>query len=112
MELKNLPSQTSVFFSIQPFPGDESLSNPWFYQTGVYPGYFDSIIGHGSSAIVLRGECQGRPAAFKFVEIGVKQKFVESTSDVLAILNKKLGEVAAMKSISGSAIIDFYGHFR
>ena len=112
--LSNLPRQKSVFFTTRRIVGDfesnPDFDDPWFYKTGVFNGKFDSVIGRGSSGIVLSGEWAGRKAAFKFVQIG-NQKWQE-TSDSLKTLNKKLSEMTSIQATKGSKIVSFYGHYR
>ena len=111
LNLENLSTKKSVYFSVQPVIGDQTLAEPWYYQSGVYPGDFDVKIGQGASGIVVSGQCQGKPAAFKFNHIG-EQKFQQNTRDALATLNEKLGEMTSVQSISGSKIVRFFGHYR
>ena len=115
--LPNLPTFKSVYFSVEPFKCfcdrkcGSDLSNPWFYENGIFDGKFDQIIGKGASGIVLHGFCHGVEAAFKFVEIG-KQKWLKNVRDSLAELNRKLGEMRSVQTTVGSKIVNFYGHFR
>ena len=115
--MSNLPTSKSIFFSIEPFKCfcdekcESDLSNPWFYKNGIFDGRLDYLVGKGTSGIVLHGYCHGVEAAFKFVDIG-KQKFEMKTSDGLAELNRKLGEMRSIQATKGSKILDFKGHFR
>ena len=106
-----LPPEKSIYFSVKKIDDDITLADPWFYQSGVYQGCFESKIGSGASGTVVRGKWNGKPAAYKFVSIG-EQKFQEKTKDALAPLNKKLDEMTSMKSISGSKMVRFFGHYR
>ena len=106
-----LPPEKSIYFSVQKFDDDKNLADPWFYQSGIYKGSFDSKIGSGASGTVLRGKWNGKPAAFKFVPIG-EQKYQKMTEHALVTLNQKLEEMTSMKSISGSKMVRFFGHYR
>ena len=115
--LSNLPTSKSIFFSIKAFKCfcdekcDSDLSNPWFYKNGIFDGQFDYLIGRGASGIVLHGYCHGVEAAFKYVDIG-RQKQLTFSSDGLAELNRKLGEMRSIQATKGSKVLDFKGHFR
>ena len=115
--LSNLPTEKSIYFSIDPFncfcdqECDFDLSTSWFYKNGVFDGKFDYTIGKGGSGIVLHGFCHGVEAVYKFVDIG-KQEFQENASDALAELNRKLGEMRSIRATSGSKTLKFYGHYR
>ena len=115
--MSNLPTSKSIFFSIEPFECfcnekcDSDLRNPWFYRNGIFDGQFDYVIGKGASGIVLYGYCHGVEAAFKFVDIG-NQRFQVNTSDTLAELNRKLGEMRSIQATRGSKVLNFYGHYR
>ena len=113
--LSNLPSQKSVYFTTRQFEGEfkgkTNFPPPWFYQNGVFDGKFDSVIGHGASGTVLRGEWFGKRAAYKFVEIGT-QKEADSVRDALNSLDDKLSEMISIQATRGSTIVSFYGHYR
>ena len=111
-KLANLPTQKSVYFTTRPLL-DESNNflDPWFYQTGVFDGKFNSVIGTGASGIVISGEWSGKKAAFKFVEIG-SQKFQAKAIDGLETLNETLSEMTSIQATTGSKIVQFYGHYR
>ena len=106
-----LPPEKSIYFSVQKIDDDKNLADPWFYQSGVYKGFFDKKIGSGASGTVVRGKWNGKPAAFKFVPIG-EQKGHTLVVDALATLNEKLVEMTSMESISGSKMVGFFGHYR
>ena len=114
--LSNLPTQKSVYFTIQPpvaeFENNDVFLDPWFYRNGVF-GNFDSVVGRGASGIVLSGDWFGSKAAFKFVEIG-SQRVPDSRqlTDSLKLLNEKLLEMTTIQAIEGSKIVKFYGHYR
>ena len=115
--ISNLPTSKSIFFPIESFncfcdeKCDSDLSTPWFYKNGIFDGQFDYVIGKGASGIVLHGYCHGVEAAFKYVDIG-RQKQLTFSSDGLAELNRKLGEMRSIQATRGSKILEFYGHFR
>ena len=107
--LNNLPSVKSVFYPIKNFPTG-NLGEPWFYTTGVYDGKFGRVIGKGGEGTVIEGEWNGKPAAFKFVEIkGLK---VTNYDDVMADMNERLKEMTEMMATPGDAILPFQAHFR
>ena len=107
--------QKSIFFTTRPLPYEFKEQNefldPWFYKTGIFDGKFDSVIGQGASATVLRGDWFGKKAAFKFVEIG-SQKFQEKSDEALKSLSDKLSEMISIQSTEGSKIVSLYGHYR
>ena len=109
--LLNLPTKKSIYFTTRPFEETTSFPDPWFYQTGVFDGKFDSLIGRGASGKILRGDWFGKKAAFKFVEIGIQkeQTFVD---EGLKTLDEKLSEMISIQSTQGSKILKFYGHYR
>ena len=113
--LSNLPSQKSVFFTIRPlsdeFEKQNEFLDPWFYETGIFDGKFDSVIGQGAAGTVISGEWFGKKAAFKFVEIGA-QKLDEYVEDAVKKLDEKLSEMISIQSTVGSKIVSFYGHYR
>ena len=113
--LSNLPSQKSVFFTTRPLPDefkDQSIfPDPWFYETGVFDGKFDRVIGKGAAGTVVEGQWFGKKAAFKFVDIGTQQ-FQEKTADSLETLEEKLSEMIAIQETSGAKIVSFFGHYR
>ena len=87
------------------------MPDPWLYQTGVFDGKFDSVIGQGASGKVISGEWFGKKAAFKFVDIG-DQKHQEDPEDASKTLNEKLREMISIQSSEGSKIVSLYGHYR
>ena len=113
----NLPTSKSIFFSIEPFECfcdqkcDSDLSNPWFYNNGLFDGQFDFQVGKGAYGIVLHGYCHGIEAAFKFIDIG-KQQPLQYVSYCLDELKRKLGEMRSIQATKGSKILEFYGHYR
>ena len=111
--LSNLPSQKSVYFTVRPhvvkFEDEDDFLDPWFYRTGVF-GTFDSVIGHGASGIVLRGDWFGRKAAFKFVDVGTQ--YDPEHHSTLKTLNEKLLEITSIQEAEGRGILPFYGHYR
>ena len=113
--LPNLPDQRSVYFTIRPIFGDARQRNdfqaPWFYQTGVFNGYCQSLIGKGASGTVLRGEWYGKNAAFKFVEVK-DQKWQVTTEKALKTLDETLSEMITIQATKGSKIVSLYGHYR
>ena len=113
--LSNLPSQKSIYFTTRPLPDEFKQQNvfpdPWFYKTGVFNGKFNSVIGQGAAGTVVSGEWFGKPAAFKFVEIGA-QKEQKTIKDSLKTLDEKLSEMISIQSAVGSKIVSFYGHYR
>ena len=114
--LYNLPTEKSVYFTIQPFVADfqdnDDFDDPWFYQTGVF-GKFYSVIGQGASGIVLKGDWFGRRAAFKFVEIENKQNLHgKALKRSIKQMTKKITEMTSIQSTKGSRIVTFYGHYR
>ena len=70
---KKLPK--SVFFSIEPQKCDceqkcaGDLPYKWTYKNGVFPGYFDNVLGKGGEGIVIQGEWHRKDAAFKFTPV-------------------------------------------
>ena len=106
--LSNLPTKKSIYFTIAEFGDTTGLPDPWFYQTGVFDGKFDSMIGQGASGVVISGRWQGKRAAFKFVQIE-NRKVIQ---DSLRSLNEKLSEMTSIQSVRGSNIVSFYGHYR
>ena len=108
----------STFFSIEPFECfcdhkcGSDLSNPWFYENGVFDGQFIDVIGKGATGIVLQGVCHGVEAAFKFVELRDNGFYSGNIKDSIEELNKKLGEMKSLRKTNGSRIVRFYGHFR
>ena len=75
-DLNNLPSIKSTFYGIKKFE-TENLEEPWCYTTGVYDGKFGKVIGKGGEGIVVQGELNGDPAAYKFVVVkGVAQPYL------------------------------------
>ena len=113
--LSNLPTQKSVYFTTRQlddeFEANPDFFDPWFYQTGVFDGEFNSVIGRGSTGTVIRGQWCGKKAAFKFVKIEneMRQKDI---SDTVKSLNQKLSEMASIQATNGSKIVSFYGHYR
>ena len=113
-KLSKLPKKKSVYFTIRPFLAEfgnnDEFLEPWFHRTGIF-GKFDSVIGRGSSGVVLSGDWFGKRAAFKFVGIG-RETFKVKIEDGLDLLNQKLSEMTMIQSTKGSKIIKFYGHYR
>ena len=113
--LSNLPTQKSVYFTTRQlddeFEAKPDFLNPWFYQTGIFDGEFNSVIGQGATGTVIRGKWCGKKAAFKFVKIE-NQKSQKDISDTVKSLNEKLSEMASIQATKGSKIISFYGHYR
>ena len=113
--LSNLPTKKSIFFKTLPFPVEledkADFPEPWFYRTGVFDGKFRSVIGQGSSGMVIKGEWYGKKAAFKFVEVG-NQTFQKYTGDAIKSLEEKLSEMITISALVGTKIVSFYGHFR
>ena len=113
--LPNLPTKKSVYFTIHPindkFKAKTNFRDSWVYQTGVFDGKFDSLIGRGASGIILKGKWCGKMAAFKFVDIGT-QEFPANVSAALKSLNEQLFEMKSIQEAEGSKILTFYGHYR
>ena len=108
--LNNLPSIKSVFFPIKKF-STGNLGEPWCYTTGVYDGKFGRVIGKGGEGTVIEGEWNGKPAAFKFVQIkGLKMN--KTYSDAMTDMNERLKEMTEMMATPGDAILPFKAHFR
>ena len=112
--LLNLPSQKSVYFTTRPlsdeFEKRNSFPDPWFYETGVFDGKFNSVIGQGAAGTVVSGGWFRKKAAFKFVKIDARthQDFFR---DSLRTLNGKLSEMISIQS-KCSKIVKCYGHYR
>ena len=112
-KLKRLPTLKSVYFTVQTTENCTfDLREPWFYKTGVFPGDFDKVVGHGATAIVLHGQFQGNEAAFKFVDVEKHEKFPTYIHENVNQLNKKLNEMQAVQKTRGEKKIAFFGHFR
>ena len=113
--LSNLPTQKSIYFTTRSLPGNDhnkpDFLDPWFYRTGVFDGEFDSVIGKGTSGIVISGEWLGKKAAFKFVQTG-NQKLPKDVPDALKTLDEKLSEMTTIQATQGSKIVQFYGLYR
>ena len=119
-KLENVPSIKSVFFPIKNFTAS-NLGDPGCYTTGVYDGKFGQVIGKGGEGTVIQGEFNGRPAAFKFVQVkGLKMNLEEyralganvKLDDVVADVNERLKEMTEMMATPGQAILPFEAHFR
>ena len=115
VSLSNLPTQKSVYFTTRRIVAESAsipnFPDPWFHETGVFDGKFDSLIGQGASGTVISGKWAGKEAAFEFVPIG-EQKFQELARDNLKTLNDKLSEMTSVQATNGSKIVKFFGHFR
>ena len=112
--LSNLPTQRSIYFTTRPIEcdnGSNDFLDPWFYRSGVFDGKFRSVVGQGSSGIVISGEWFGKKAAFKFVEIGT-QKLEKTIPECLKSLDETLSEMNSLQATKGSKIVQFYGHYR
>ena len=107
--LKNVPSTKSVFFQIKKF-STCNMDDPWCYTTGVYDGKYGAIIGRGGEGTVIQGEWNGKPAAYKFVEM----KGLKSAGYEIALndMKQRLKEMTEMMSTPGDSILPFRGHFR
>ena len=111
--LSNLPIPKSIYFCIRPHVEKTDFPEPWYYKSGVFDGQFRSVLGKGASGTVLSGQWYGKKAAFKFVEIEVKEETAFSlSSKVLKDLDDELLEMTSMEATQGSKIVSFYGHFR
>ena len=107
--LSNLPHQKSIYFQVKQF--DALHQEPWHYETGVFPGQFNDVIGSGGEGVVLGGILNGEEVAYKYVDIG-EQDFKRNTSEGLADMTTRLNEMHQMESITGSCILPIKGHFR
>ena len=108
--LNNVPSVKSIFYPIKRFTTG-NLGDSWFYTTGVYDGKFTQVIGKGGEGIVIRGEWNGQPAAYKFVEMK-GQKITDTYDDNMADMEERLTEMTEMMATPGDAILHFEAHFR
>ena len=109
-KLNNVPTIKSVFYPIKNFPNG-SLGDSWCYTTGVYDGQYRQVIGKGGEGIVICGEWNERPVAYKFVEMkGLKwsTKYDASMVD----MNQRLKEMTEMMETPGDSILPFEAHFR
>ena len=104
--LSNLPQQKSIYFLVKPF--DALQHEPWHYETGVFPGQFDDVIGSGGEGVVLAGILNGEEVAYKYVDIG-KQEFKRKASEGLADMAIRLSQI---HKLTGSCILPVIGHFR
>ena len=100
----------SIFYPIKSFPSG-SLTSPYHYENGVYPGKFCKVIGKGAEGIVIQGVWGNEKAAYKFVQVR-DQMFMQFVIDYLADIKTRVREMIEMESISGSNILKFDGHFR
>ena len=108
--LNNLPSVKSVFFSIKKF-STGNVGEPWYYTTGVYDGKFGQLVGKGGEGIVIQGEWNGQPAAYKFVAMkGLKLNQIWGHN--MEDMEGRLKEMTEMMATSGDAILPFKAHFR
>ena len=108
--LKNLPSIKSVFFPIKNF-WTGNLGDSWCYTTGVYDGKFGQLVGKGGEGIVIQGEWNGQPAAYKFVAMkGLKLNQIWGHN--MEDMEGRLKEMTEMMATSGDAILPFKAHFR
>ena len=88
-----------------------NLGEPWCYTTGVYDGKFGKVIGKGGEGIVVQGEFNGKPAAYKFVQmkgVGYNGTWGMHMED----MTKRLTEMTEMMATHGDAILPFEAHFR
>ena len=75
----------------------EHIQSEWKLRATAMPNSkFDSFVGQGSSGVVLSGKWFGKKAAFKFIEIGMKNWL----------------ELTSIQAAKGSKILEFYGHYR
>ena len=110
-DLKNLPLIKSIYFPVRSFETG-SLSHPWTYTSGVYPGCYSKVVGFGGEARkVIQGKWGGKKAAFKFVPLQ-SQKLVNNASEAINELYDKLSQMIEMDTTSGSKILNLLGHFR
>ena len=115
MNFFKLSAKEKVFFQCgehsTPKFETENLEEPWCYTTGVYDGKFGNVIGKGGEGIVIQGELNGDPAAYKFVVVkGLK--FIKTFDDSMADMGKRLQEMEEMLATPGDAILPFEAHFR
>ena len=107
--LSNLPQQKSIYFLVKPF--DALQHEPWHYETGIFPGEFNDVIGSGGESVVIGGILNGEEVAYKYVDIG-QQTHTSTVSEGLADMTTRLNEMHQMESITGSCILSIKGHFR
>ena len=102
--LSNVPEIKSIWFTV----------DNWTYTNGVYPGNFEEKLGSGGEGTVIRGEWNGEPAAFKFVQIDEEfatQRRFKSVEAGLSDLKKRLNEMEQLVSVKSSTIVNFFGHY-
>ena len=113
--LSNLPRQKSIYFTTRPLRDDFKQQNefqdPWFYKTGIFDEKFSSVIGRGAAGTFVCGEWFGKPAAFKFNNIG-SLKYPIFIKDCLKTLDEKLSKMISIQSVVSSKFVSFYGHYR
>ena len=108
--LKNIQSVKSVFFPIKKFPTG-NLGDSWCYTTGVYDGKFGRVVGTGGEGVVIQGEWNGKPAAYKFVQmkgLAYSTNYDVSFND----MSERLTEMTEMMETPGDTILTFEAHFR
>ena len=109
-DLINVPSVKSIFHPIKNFPMSD-LGDPWCYTTGVYDGKYGGVIGKGGQGIVVQGEWNGQPAAYKFVQ-KKGQKLASGYDNSVADMSERLKEMTEMMATPGDEILPFEAHFR
>ena len=88
--LSNLPQLKSIYFQVKRF--NALQHETWHYETGVFHGQFDDVIGRGGESIVVGGILNGEEVAYKYVHIG-EQVFKKETREGLADLETRLSQI-------------------